>query len=147
MAAGVVTLAFRGVDAVRVDVQVQFTGGESAFFLVGMGDKAVSESRERVRAAFSGLGLALPARRIIANLAPADLPKEGSHYDLPIALAIMAGMGVIPPDALDDWAAVGELALDGRITPVAGALPAAVAAGALGLGLICPEACRSEDVV
>lgn len=144
MAAGVVTLAFRGVDAVRVDVQVQFTGGESAFFLVGMGDKAVSESRERVRAAFSGLGLALPARRIIANLAPADLPKEGSHYDLPIALAIMAGMGVIPPDALDDWAAVGELALDGRITPVAGALPAAVAAGALGLGLICPEACGPE---
>ena len=81
-----------------------------------MGDKAISESRERVRAAFSGLGLALPARRIIANLAPADLPKEGSHYDLPIALAIMAGMGVIPPDALDDWAAVGELSLDGRIT-------------------------------
>ena len=144
MAAGVVTLAFRGVEAVRVDVQVQFTGGTSAFFLVGMGDKAVSESRERVRAAFSGLGLALPARRIIANLAPADLPKEGSHYDLPIALAIMAGMGVIPPDALDDWAAVGELALDGRITAVAGALPAAVAAGALGLGLICPEACGPE---
>ena len=144
MAARVVTLAFRGVDAVRVDVQVQFTSGESAFFLVGMGDKAVSESRERVRAAFSGLGLALPSRRIIANLAPADLPKEGSHYDLPIALAIMAGMGVIPPDVLDDWAAVGELALDGRITAVAGALPAAVAAGALGLGLICPEACGPE---
>jgi len=144
MAARVVTLAFSGVEAVRVDVQVQFTSGEAKFFLVGMGDKAVSESRERVRAAFSGLGLALPARRIIANLAPADLPKEGSHYDLPIALAIMAGMGVIPADALEGWAAVGELALDGRITPVAGALPAAVAAGALGLGLICPEACGPE---
>ena len=144
MSAGVVTLAFRGVEAVRVDVQVQFTGGEPKFFLVGMGDKAVSESRERVRAAFAGLGLALPARRIIANLAPADLPKEGSHYDLPVALAIMAGMGVIPPDALEGWAAVGELALDGRITPVAGALPAAVAAGGLGLGLICPEACGAE---
>ena len=144
MGARVVTLAFRGVEAVRVDVQVQFTRGESKFFLVGMGDKAVSESRERVRAAFVGMGLALPAKRIIANLAPADLPKEGSHYDLPIALAIMAAMGIIPPDALDDWAAVGELALDGRITPVAGALPAAVAAGALGLGLICPEACGSE---
>ncbi len=144
MAARVVTLAFRGVEALRVDVQVQFTRGESKFFLVGMGDKAVSESRERVRAAFVGMGLALPAKRIIANLAPADLPKEGSHYDLPIALAIMAAMGIIPPDALDDWAAVGELALDGRITQVAGALPAAVAAGALGLGLICPEACGPE---
>jgi len=144
MAARVVTLAFNGVEAVRVDVQVQFTGGESKFFLVGMGDKAISESRERVRAAFSGLGLSLPSRRIIANLAPADLPKEGSHYDLPIALAIMAGMNVIPPDVLDDWAAVGELSLDGRITAVAGALPAAVAAGAMGLGLICPEACGPE---
>ncbi|WP_293676065.1 YifB family Mg chelatase-like AAA ATPase [uncultured Phenylobacterium sp.] len=144
MAARVVTLAFRGVEAVRVDVQVQFTRGESKFFLVGMGDKAVSESRERVRGAFMGLGLALPSKRIIANLAPADLPKEGSHYDLPIALAIMAGMGIIPPDALEEWAAIGELALDGRITPVAGALPAAVAAGALGLGLICPEACGPE---
>ena len=144
MSARVVTLAFNGVEAVPVDVQVQFTGGEAKFFLVGMGDKAISESRERVRAAFSGLGLALPARRIIANLAPADLPKEGSHYDLPIALAIMAGMGVIPPDALEGWAAVGELSLDGRITPVAGALPAAVAAGGMGLGLICPEACGPE---
>jgi magnesium chelatase family protein len=144
MAARVVTVAFQGVEAVRVDVQVQFTGGEHKFFLVGMGDKAISESRERVRAAFSGLGLALPAKRIIANLAPADLPKEGSHYDLPIALAIMAGMGVIPPDALADWAAVGELSLDGRITAVAGALPAAVAAGAMGLGLICPETCGPE---
>ncbi len=144
MAARVVTLAFSGVEAVRVDVQVQFTRGESKFFLVGMGDKAVSESRERVRAAFVGMGLALPAKRIIANLAPADLPKEGSHYDLPIALAIMAAMGIIPPDVLDDWAAVGELALDGRITAITGALPAAVAAGGMGLGLICPEACGPE---
>ena len=144
MAARVVTVAFQGVEARRVDVQVQFTSGEPKFFLVGMGDKAISESRERVRAAFSGLGLSLPSRRIIANLAPADLPKEGSHYDLPIALAIMAGMNVIPPDVLDDWAAVGELSLDGRITAVAGALPAAVAAGAMGLGLICPEACGPE---
>ncbi|MBI1197249.1 MAG: YifB family Mg chelatase-like AAA ATPase [Phenylobacterium sp.] len=144
MAARVVTLAFSGVEAVRVDVQVQFTQGTFAFILVGLGDKAVAESRERVMAAFTGLGLALPGRRIVANLAPADLPKMGSHYDLPIALAVMAAMGVIPPDALEGWAAVGELALDGRITPVAGALPAAVAAGAMGLGLICPEACGPE---
>ncbi|PZQ63397.1 MAG: AAA family ATPase [Phenylobacterium zucineum] len=144
MAARVVTLAFSGVDAVRVEVEVQFTGGEKAFMLVGLGDKAVAESRERVRAAFTGLGLALPAKRIIANLAPADLPKVGSHYDLPIALAIMAGMGIVPPDALEGWAAMGELSLDGRIMPVAGALPAAVAAGGMGLGLICPEACGPE---
>ncbi|MGA0606037.1 YifB family Mg chelatase-like AAA ATPase [Phenylobacterium sp. VNQ135] len=144
MAARVVTLAFSGVEAVRVDVQVQFTGGAVAFIVVGLGDKAVAESRERVVAAFAGMGLAMPGRRIIANLAPADLPKMGSHYDLPIALAVMAAMGVIPPDALEGWAAMGELSLDGRIAPVAGALPAAMAAGAQGLGLICPEACGPE---
>ncbi|MGZ6017715.1 MAG: YifB family Mg chelatase-like AAA ATPase, partial [Phenylobacterium sp.] len=120
------------------------TGGEFAFIVVGLGDKAVAESRERVRAAFTGLGLAMPGKRIIVNLAPADLPKVGSHYDLPIALAVMAAMGIVPPDALADWAAMGELSLDGRIVTVAGALPASVAAGALGLGLICPEACGAE---
>lgn len=144
MAARVVTLAFQGVEAVRVEVEVQLTGGEANFIVVGLGDKAVGESRERVRAAFAGLGLSLPGRRIIANLSPADLPKVGSHYDLPIALAVMAAMGVVPPDALADWAAMGELALDGRILPVAGALPASVAAGAMGFGLICPEACGPE---
>ncbi len=144
MAARVVTVAFQGVDARPVDVEVQLTSGEFAFIVVGLGDKAVGESRERVRAAFSGLGLALPGRRIICNLAPADLPKEGSHYDLPIALAVMAAMGVVPPDALREWAAMGELSLDGRIVAAAGALPAAVAAGAMGLGLICPESCGPE---
>jgi magnesium chelatase family protein len=144
MVARVVTVAFQGVEARRVDVEVQLTSGEQTFILVGLGDKAVGESRERVRAAFSGLGLALPGRRIIANLAPADLPKEGSHYDLPIALAVMAAMGIIPPDTLLGWAAVGELSLDGRIVGVTGALPAAVAASGMGLGLICPEACGPE---
>jgi magnesium chelatase family protein len=144
MAARVVTVAFEGVEARRVDVEVQLTTGTFAFVVVGLGDKAVAESRERVIAAFAGLGLAMPGKRIIANLAPADLPKVGSHYDLPIALAVMAAMGIVPPDALTDWAAVGELSLDGRIAPVAGALPAAVAAGGLGLGLICPEACGPE---
>ncbi|HXA40935.1 MAG TPA: YifB family Mg chelatase-like AAA ATPase [Phenylobacterium sp.] len=144
MAARVVTVAFEGVEARRVDVEAQLTGGEFAFIVVGLGDKAVGESRERVRAAFTGLGLAMPGKRIIVNLAPADLPKVGSHYDLPIALAVMAGMGVIPPDALADWAAVGELSLDGRIVQTSGALPAAVAAGGMGLGLICPEACGPE---
>src|SRR6059036_40717 len=140
----VATVAFEDIEARAVDVQVQVAPGLPAFNVVGLPDKAVSEARERVRAALVASGLALPARRIIVNLAPADLPKEGSHYDLPIALAIMAGMGIFPPDALEGWAAVGELALDGRTTPVAGALPASVAAGGMGLGLICPEACGPE---
>jgi magnesium chelatase family protein len=144
MAARVVSVAFEGVEARRVDVEVQRVGGLQAFVVVGLADKAVGEARERVRAAFAGLGLALPPGRIVANLAPADLPKEGNHYDLPIALALMAVMGIIPQDALDGWAAIGELNLNGEIAPVAGALPAAMAAGALGLGLICPEACGSE---
>jgi magnesium chelatase family protein len=144
MAARVVTVAFEGVEARRVDVEVQLTTGQHAFVVVGLADKAVAESRERVRGAFAGLGLSLPGKRIVANLAPADLPKEGAHFDLPIALAVMAALGVIPLDALDGWAAMGELSLDGRIVPAAGALPAAMAAGAMDLGLICPEASGPE---
>jgi magnesium chelatase family protein len=144
MAGRVTTVAFEGVEARRVDVEVQLTGGSIAFAVVGLPDKAVAESKERVRAAFAGLGLALPAKRIVANLSPADIPKEGNHYDLPIALALMMVMGVLPSDALDGWAAIGELNLDGQIAPVAGALPAAMAASAWGLGLICPEACGPE---
>jgi magnesium chelatase family protein len=142
MVARAVTVAFDGVDARRVDVEVQLVGsdGPLVFNIVGLPDKAVAESRERVRGAFAGIGLALPPRRIIANLAPADLPKEGSHFDLPVALALLAAMGVIPLDALDGWCAVGELGLSGQIAPVGGTLPAAVAASAMGLGLICPEA-------
>lgn len=144
MAARVVTVAFEGVEARRVDVEVQLTTGQQAFVIVGLADKAVAESRERVRGAFAGLGLSLPGKRIVANLAPADMPKEGAHFDLPIALAVMAALGVIPMDALDGWAAMGELSLDGRIVPAAGALPAAMAAGAMDLGLICPEGSGPE---
>jgi magnesium chelatase family protein len=145
VAARIVSVAFEGVEARRVEVEVQRVGaGASAFVVVGLADKAVGEARERVRAAFAGLGLALPTGRVVANLAPADLPKEGNHFDLPIALALMAAMGVIPQDSLDGWAAIGELNLSGGIAPVAGALPAAMAANAWGLGLICPEACGPE---
>ena len=141
MLATIATVAFEGVEARRVDVQVQQLNGDHGHFnIVGLPDKAVAESRERVRGAFAGIGLAMPARKIIANLAPADVPKEGSHFDLPIALAVLASMQVIAPDALDGWAALGELGLDGRIAPVGGSLPAAVAVSAMGLGLICPEA-------
>lgn len=140
----VATVAFEGVEARPVDVQVQVSPGLPAFNLVGLADKAVTEAKERVRAALIASGLALPARRITVNLAPADLPKEGSHYDLPIALGLMAAIGALPADALDGFTVVGELALDGRIAPVAGVLPAAIGANARGHGLICPAACGPE---
>ncbi|WP_350335840.1 YifB family Mg chelatase-like AAA ATPase [Coralliovum pocilloporae] len=138
MVSRIKTVAFQGVDAVPVDVQVQIGPGAHAFTIVGLPDKAVGESRERVRAALVASGLALPAKRITINLAPADLPKEGSHYDLPIALGLMAAMGALPADQLQDYMVLGELALDGTVAPVAGVLPAAMAASGSGLGLICP---------
>jgi predicted ATPase len=144
MVARVATISLEGIEARGVDVQVQITPGSVVFTLVGLPDKAVSEARERVRAALIASGLALPAKRITVNLAPADLPKEGSHFDLPIALGVMAAIGAIAPDALEGYTVIGELALDGTITAVAGALPAAMAAHARGHGLICPAACGSE---
>ena len=138
------TVAFEGIEARAVDVQVQVAPGLPAFNVVGLPDKAVSEARERVRAALIASGLALPARRITVNMAPADLPKEGSHYDLPIALGLMAAIGAIPHDAVAGFTVLGELGLDGSIAPVAGVLPAAIGANARGEGLICPYACGPE---
>ena len=138
------TLAFEGIEARAVDVQVQVSPGLPAFHVVGLADKAVSEARERVRSALIASGLALPARRITVNLAPADLPKEGSHYDLPIALGLMAAIGAIPPDALSGFTVLGELGLDGSIAPVAGVLPAAIGANSREEGLICPATCGAE---
>src|SRR4030088_2317057 len=112
--------------------------------IVGLPDKAVSEARERVRAALVASGLALPARRITINMAPADLPKEGSHYDLPIALGLMAAIGAIPADALSGHTVLGELGLDGSVAAVAAVRPAAIGANARGEGLICPGACGPE---
>lgn len=140
----IATVAFEGVEARPVDVQAQVAPGLPAFNIVGLPDKAVSEAKERVRAALVASGLALPAKRITINLAPADLPKEGSHYDLPIALGLMAAIGAIPADALSSFTVVGELGLDGSLAPVAGVLPAAIAANAQSHGLICPAACGAE---
>jgi magnesium chelatase family protein len=140
----VATVAFEGIEARAVDVQVQVAPGLPAFNIVGLPDKAVSEAKERVRAALVASGLALPARRITINLAPADLPKEGSHYDLPIALGLMAAIGAVPHDALTGFTVLGELGLDGSIAPVAGALPAAIGANSRSEGLICPAACGPE---
>ncbi len=138
------TVAFEGIEARAVDVQVQVAPGLPAFNIVGLPDKAVSEAKERVRAALIASGLALPARRITVNLAPADLPKEGSHYDLPIALGLMAAIGAIPHDALSGFTVLGELGLDGSIAAVAGVLPAAIGANGRSQGLICPNACGPE---
>lgn len=138
MVARINTVAFQGIEVLDVDVQVQMTSGLPAFSIVGLADKAVAESRERVRGALHAMGLALPPKRITVNLAPADLTKEGSHYDLPIALGLLAAMEVLPIDEIAGYTALGELALDGGLTNVAGVLPAAIHAGSLDNGLICP---------
>ena len=138
------TVAFIGVEARPVEIQCCVTPGLPAFSIVGLPDKAVSESRERVRAAIAGIGCSIPPHRITVNLAPADLPKAGSHYDLPIALALLAALGVVPADEAEQHVAMGELALDGSLRPVQGALPAAIAAAAADRALICPEASGAE---
>jgi len=144
MQAKVRTVAFQGVDVLPVDVQVMIAPGTIAFAVVGLADKAVGESRERVRAALRALGLALPAQRISVNLSPADLAKEGSHYDLPIALGLLVAMGLLPKESVAGFVVLGELALDGALTRVPGVLPAAIAAAASGRGVICPAACGGE---
>jgi len=142
--ARVTTVAFQGIEAVPVDVQVQITGGQPAFTIVGLPDKAVAESRERVRSALHAIGLSLPPKRVIVNLAPADLPKEGSHFDLPVALGLLTALGVLGVEDMAGAMALGELALDGALAPVTGILPAALAAGAAGKTFICPEASGPE---
>ncbi|WP_288457175.1 YifB family Mg chelatase-like AAA ATPase [uncultured Sphingomonas sp.] len=140
MVAIVSTVAYLGLEARSVEVQVQLIPGLPAFNVVGLADKAVGESRERVRGAIASRGLSLPPKRIAVNLSPADLPKEGSHFDLPIALGLLAAMGVVDAEALADYVIVGELGLDGRLAPSPGVLLAAIHAGAEGKGLICPAA-------
>ena len=144
MVARAYTVAFQGVEARLVEVQCAIAAGLPAFNLVGLPDKAVCEAKERVRAAMTAMGLALPAKRITVNLSPADLPKEGSHFDLPIALALLAAMEVLPRDEVAAQVALGELSLDGTLIPVIGALPAALAAAEADCGLICPAGCGAE---
>lgn len=144
MVSRVTTVAFQGVEAVPVDVQVHITPGLVGFSIVGLPDKAVAESCERVRSALVACGMAMPAKRITVNLAPADLPKEGSHFDLPIALGVMAAMGAISDDSVAGQIVLGELSLDGQLAPVSGVLPAAMMAVSRDAGLICPKECGSE---
>lgn len=138
------SVAFLGLEVAEVEVEVQLGSGLPSFTIVGLPDKAVAESRERVRAALSAMGLPLPPRRITVNLAPADLAKEGSHFDLPIALGLLIVMGALPADTVAGRLVLGELALDGSLRAVNGVLPAAVAAAEHELGLICPAAGGAE---
>jgi magnesium chelatase family protein len=144
MVARAFTVAFEGVEARLVEVQCALSPGMPSFSVVGLPDKAVSEAKERVRAAMNALSIALPSKRITVNLSPADLPKEGSHFDLPIALALLAALEIIPKDEVEGTIALGELALDGRLIPVIGALPAAMCAAEEDKVLLCPKACGAE---
>jgi len=144
MVARAYTVAFEGIEARLVEVQCAVAPGLPNFALVGLPDKAVSEAKERVRAALTALSIALPSKRITVNLSPADLPKEGSHFDLPIALALLAAIDILPKDAVEQALALGELSLDGRLMPVIGALPAAMAAAEDDRTLICPRASGPE---
>ncbi|WBL32484.1 YifB family Mg chelatase-like AAA ATPase [Sinirhodobacter sp. HNIBRBA609] len=138
------TVAFEGVEARLVEVQCALAPGMPGFAIVGLPDKAVSEARERVRAALAALSIALPMKKITINLSPADLPKEGSHFDLPLALAVLAATGIVPPEEVETVVSIGELSLDGRLIAVTGALPAAMTAAAQDCALICPKACGAE---
>jgi magnesium chelatase family protein len=138
------TVAFEGVEARLVEVQCAVSAGLPGFTIVGLPDKAVSEARERVRAALTAMSIALPSKRITINLSPADLPKEGSHFDLPIALALLAALEIVPHDEVERTVALGELSLDGTLVAVIGALPAAMAAAEGDRILLCPRACGAE---
>ncbi|CUH82999.1 YifB family Mg chelatase-like AAA ATPase [Thalassovita mediterranea] len=144
MVARAYTVAFEGVTARQVEVQCALSPGLPGFSIVGLPDKAVSEARDRLRAAFSALAIALPSKKITINLSPADLPKEGSHFDLPIAVALLAALDIIPPDAAEAVTALGELSLDGKLMPVIGALPAAMGAAEEDRALLCPAASGAE---
>ncbi|WP_171122501.1 MULTISPECIES: YifB family Mg chelatase-like AAA ATPase [unclassified Ruegeria] len=138
------TVAFQGAEARPVEVQCAVSPGLPAFSIVGLPDKAVSEARDRVRSALSSMAIALPSKRITINLSPADLPKEGSHFDLPIAVALLSALEIIPPDAAESAVSLGELSLDGSLVPVVGALPAAMTAAAEDRALLCPKASSAE---
>lgn len=144
MVARAYSVAFEGVEARTVEVQCAISAGLPSFSIVGLPNKAVSEARDRIRAALTALAIALPSKRITINLSPADLPKEGSHFDLPIALALLSAMEILPGDAIEASVALGELSLDGSLVAVNGALPAAMAAASEDRGIVCPAACGAE---
>ena len=138
------SVAFKGVEACPVEVQCSLSPGLPGFTVVGLPDKAVTEAKERVRAALASMAIALPAKKVTINLSPADLPKEGSHFDLPIAIALLSALDVIPQDVVETIVSLGELSLDGKLVGVTGALPAAMTAAEHALTLLCPVTCGTE---
>ena len=144
MHASVKTVSFLGISTIEIDVQLQMLNGLPSFTIVGLPDKTVAESRERIRACLFSMGISLPSKRITVNLAPADVQKEGSHYDLPIALALLVAMGIIPQEEVDNVVALGELSLDGSIAKVLGVLPAAIFAKSSNKVLICPASSHAS---
>jgi magnesium chelatase family protein len=144
--ANIKTVSFLGISAIEIDVQIQIINGLPTFTIVGLPDKAVAESRERIRACLFSMGISLPSKRITVNLAPADVQKEGSHYDLPIALALLTAMEIIQQEDIENTIALGELSLNGTITKVPGVLPAAILAKSGDRTLICPEESSQEAV-
>lgn len=146
MHSNVLTVAFSGIDAVGIEVQIQILNGLPSFNIVGLPNKSVAESKERIRASLFAIGLSVPSKRIIVNLSPADIQKEGSHFDLPITIALLSAMGIIKTDYIDDFVALGELALDGEIKPVSGVLLASMFAKNENKGLICPKKSVHEAV-
>jgi magnesium chelatase family protein len=140
-----VTHALVGLQPRRVEVEAHLQSGVPGFAIVGLADRACQEAKERVRSGIASAELELPSKRITVNLAPAALRKEGSGFDLPIALAILAATQQVPADALAEHAVIGELALDGRVRPVHGVLAVAEGARSLGLErLLCPAESAPE---
>lgn len=144
MVAKVKTFAFCGTEVIEIIVEVKLSTGIVAFNIVGLPDKTVNEAKERIRASINSIGLSFPARRLIINLSPADINKEGSHFDLPMALGILIEMGIIEQDSIDNYIVVGELSLDGMLGSVNGMLPMALGANERGLGIICSKNCARE---
>lgn len=126
MVAQVKTITLSGINAVTVDIQVQIAPGLASFQIVGLPDGAVRESRERIRGAFHAMGISLPAKRITVSLSPADIFKEGNHFDLPIAVGLLVALKALPQDTVENSFFLGELGLDASLKPVLGALPTAI---------------------
>ncbi|MDX1647612.1 MAG: YifB family Mg chelatase-like AAA ATPase, partial [Longimicrobiales bacterium] len=137
--------ALRGVDAFRVRVEVNLSSGLPSFTVVGLAQGSVREGRERVASAVANSGFALPNRRITVNLAPADVRKAGTAFDLPIAVGILAAAGELPTEALGDAGFVGELGLDGRLRSVSGVLSVALRLAADGVGRIVVPSANAEE--
>lgn len=134
------TIIFNGMDVTKIDVQIQLSPGfaKPEFNIIGLADRAVKESAERIRNALSALNLSLPTQKLTVNLSPADIEKTGSHFDLPILCGILCAMGILPEAEVSKYVIIGEIGLDGAIVRTGGVLPASVWANNNGLGIICP---------